>query len=411
MNYKEALEYINNTQKYGSVLGLENMERLCDYFNNPQNDIRIIHIAGTNGKGSTGAFIESILRCDGKNVCRYTSPAVFDYREIWTYNGENITECEYADYITKIKKACDFFTSKGYPHPTPFEIETMLAFLYCYDKKCDYAIMETGLGGRYDAVNVIEKSEISVITSISMDHMQFLGDSIEKIAYEKAGIIKKGGRVVSAVQEYGAQKVIADTCRDLGASLTFCDTPQNVRGNVFDYDGMHDIKISLNGAYQPENAILALTVCEELKISETAIRAGLNNAVWHGRFEQICDNPVFIIDGAHNIDAVEKLKKSILGFKDAHFNFIIGVLSDKEHDKMMEIITPLADRIFTVTPNNRRAMPNTLLAREISKYNKNVVPTDIETAVYNCLEDKDRITVAFGSLSYLGEVKKAVEKG
>ncbi len=410
MDYIKSLEYIEDTQKYGSVLGLLNMERLCAYFGDPQNNIRIIHIAGTNGKGSTGAFIESVLMHEGKNICRYTSPAVFDYRELWTYNGDMITESEFAFYMTKIRAAAEFLTGKGHPHPTRFELETMLAFLYCSDKKCDYAILETGMGGRYDAVNIIKKSELSVITSISMDHTQFLGDSLEKIAYEKAGIIKPGGRAVVADNPQTVRDVMADVCKSMAAECIFCDRAYNVRDSIFDLGDMRDIKISLNGSFQIENAVTAITVCEELGISEAAIRAGLNNTHWHGRFEKIAENPPFIIDGAHNTDAVKKLKSSLLGMKDTRFNFIIGVLADKEHDKMMEIITPLADRIFTVTPKNPRALKNTVLAEEILKYNKNTTARGIKEAVGICMADKDRTSVAFGSLSYLGEVCDAIRE-
>ena len=412
MNYDEAIKYINEVKSYGSVLGLDNMENLCRALGNPERDLNIIHLAGTNGKGSVGAFCSSILRAAGYNVCRYSSPAVFEYEEIWQYNGENIERDELAYYIGLVKAVADELVKRGEPHPTVFEIETAIAFLYCKDKKCDYAILETGMGGRLDAVNVIGKSRVSVITSIGIDHTAFLGETIEEIAYEKAGIIKQNGVVVTAPQEKAAMDVIEKVCHENQAKLITAKQPVNVNGNKFDYGEMKDVEISLAGAFQPTNAAVAIEVCKELGISENQIRHGLKSAVWRGRFETICENPLFIIDGAHNVSAAKMLEQTIkTEFNGQKLNFVIGVLADKDAEKIASATAYLADKIYAVTPDNPRAMDKEKLAEILRKYNKNTETADINIAVKKCMADKQRVTIAFGSLSYLKDVKEAVQNG
>ena len=409
MNYIEATEYMNEVGKYGSVLGLGNMENLCRALKNPERKLNIIHLAGTNGKGSVGAFCDAVLRAAGYNVCRYTSPAVFDYEEIWQYNGENITRDELTNYVEMVKSAADKLTERGKPHPTRFEIETAIAFLYCRDKKCDYAILETGMGGRLDAVNVIEKSRVSVITSIGIDHTAFLGGTIEEIAREKAGIIKQNGVVITAPQESAVMDVIESVCREKNAELITVRQPENVRGRIFDYGEMKNIEISLSGAFQPTNAAVAIEVCKDLEISEDEIRRGLKSAIWRGRFETICENPRVIIDGAHNVSAAKMLEQTIkseLGGQ--KLNFIIGVLADKDIEKIAEHTAYLADKIYAITPDNPRAMDKEKLAEILKRYNKNTETAQTVTAVKKCMADKERVTIAFGSLSYLKDVKGAV---
>ena len=407
--YFSVTEYMNEVRKYGSVLGLHNMENLCRALGNPERDLNIIHLAGTNGKGSVGAFVDSILRAAGNNTCRYTSPAVFDYEEIWQYNGENITRGELAQYIKLVKTAADKLVKQGEPHPTAFEIETAIAFLYCRDKKCDYAILETGMGGRLDAVNIIEKSRVSVITSIGIDHTAFLGGTIGEIAREKAGIIKQNGVVVTAPQVEEVAQVIENVCREKHAKLVTAKSPENIRGRIFDYGEIKDIEISLSGAFQPTNAAVAIEVAKELGVSERGIRCGLKNAVWHGRFETICESPRVIIDGAHNVSAAKMLEETIkTELSGQNLNFIIGVLADKDAEKIAEHTAYLADKIYAVTPDNPRAMDKEDLAEILRKYNKNTETTEIAEAVKTAMADKERVTIAFGSLSYLKDVQKAV---
>ena len=387
-----------------------NMENLFRALGNPERDLNIIHLAGTNGKGSVGAFIDGILRAAGYNVCRYTSPAVFEYEEIWQYNGENMTKDEAAYYTNIVKTAAAELMENGKPHPTAFELETAIAFLYCRDKKCDYAILETGMGGRLDAVNVIENPHVSVITSIGIDHTAFLGETLAEIAYEKAGIIKPNGVVVTAPQDASAADVIEDVCREKHARLITARQPENIRGRIFDYGEMRDIEVSLAGAFQPINAAAAIEVAKELEITEENIRRGLKSAIWRGRFETISENPVFIIDGAHNEAAAKMLEQTIKAeLHGQRLNFIIGVLADKDIEKIAAHTVYLADKIYAVTPDNPRALDKEDLSKILLKYNKNTETAEITEAVKKCTADKTRVTVAFGSLSYLKDIKKAVQ--
>ena len=220
MNYKEAREYIKKASQYGIVPGLDNISNLCDKLGNPQNELDVIHIAGTNGKGSVGAFAERILIESGKKVGRYVSPSVFDYLEQFRINAENMSEDRYAYYISRISEVADKMT----PHPTPFEMETAAAFLYFKEEQCDVVLIEVGMGGREDATNILPKSLVSVITPISMDHMKFLGNTLEEIAYQKSGIIKNNGLVVTAKQENCAMNVIENECCEKNARLIKADS-------------------------------------------------------------------------------------------------------------------------------------------------------------------------------------------
>lgn len=394
MNYKEAREYIKKASQYGIVPGLDNISKLCDKLGNPQNELDIIHIAGTNGKGSVGAFAEQILIESGKKVGRYVSPSVFDYLEQFRINAENMSEDRYAYYISRISEIAD----KMIPHPTPFEMETAAAFLYFKEEQCDVVLIEVGMGGREDATNVISKSLVSVITPISIDHMKFLGNTLEEIAYQKSGIIKNNGLVVTAKQEDCVMQVIENECREKNARL-------------IKTDGVTEYEISLSGEYQLENAAVAQTVCRHIDgVTENNIKDGLKNTVWHGRFEKICDKPEFIIDGAHNIDGAKRLKESIEKYYgNRKIVYITGVFADKAYKQIAEITAPLAQKIYTITPNNPRALSAEKYANAISEYNKNVEAISLDTALRLCLNMTDCVIVAFGSLSFLGELKRKAD--
>lgn len=394
MNYKEAREYIKKASQYGIVPGLDNISKLCDKLGNPQKELDIIHIAGTNGKGSVGAFAEQILIESGKKVGRYVSPSVFDYLEQFRINAENMSEDRYAYYISRISKIADKMT----PHPTPFEMETAAAFLYFKEEQCDVVLIEVGMGGREDATNVVSKSLVSVITPISIDHMKFLGNTLEEIAYQKSGIIKNNGLVVTAKQEDCVMQVIENECREKNARL-------------IKTDGATEYEISLSGEYQLENAAVAQTVCRHIDgVTENNIKDGLKNTVWHGRFEKICDKPEFIIDGAHNIDGAKRLKESIAKYYgNRKIVYITGVFADKAYKQIAEITASLAQKIYTITPNNPRALTAEKYAGTISEYNKNVEAVSLDTALRLCLNMTDCVIVAFGSLSFLGELKRKTD--
>lgn len=434
MTYEEAREYTKTISKTGSILGLAGIQNLMHELGDIQEKLSIIHIAGTNGKGSVGTFLSYALQEAGYTVGRYTSPAVFSELEVWQINGENIAIEDYTSILSQVKDACDVLVSGGMPHPTIFEVETAIAFLYFYRKNCDYVLLETGMGGSTDATNLILAPVCSVITSISMDHMQFLGNSLAEIAQAKAGIIKKGRPVVTVRQKPEAMAVIEEAAKQQNALLYVAETAEaevleknpfilrlRIRGKENNAcgagapwrEGNHDMEIRthMTGEYQIENVMLALKVLAEIvKLPTEAIQKGMEKAVWSGRFEVLLKEPLFIIDGAHNEDAAEKLRKTVQNyFTNRQITYIIGVLADKEHEKMLKTMLPFARKVYTVTPDSPRALDGRKLAEEASKYHEAVFSCDsVEEAVKNALQEADAedVILAFGSLSYLGEVRR-----
>jgi len=475
MTYEEAREFINQSNQYGCVPGLETITQLLKRLGDPQEQLKIIHVAGTNGKGSTQAFISTILSAAGYRVGRYISPAVFSYREriqisqritsvskkqsdkridnignippkedkcldtiplIRNFEAsyeDSIIEIEYitekgiCDTIEIIKPACERMLAEGFSHPTSFEIETAMAMLYLLWEQVDFAVIEVGLGGRLDATNVIKHPVCSIITSISMDHMQYLGDTLELIAREKAGIIKRGSPVVTCRQEPEVMKVLEEICKVEEAPLTVSDrnnvtkvkfSPEETVFTLYAENQEQDYKIKLLGEHQVENVILAIQAAWLLRelgysLNEDAIKQGLYNTKWSGRFEVISRKPYLIIDGAHNEAAALVLYKSIqLYFTNRRIIYMIGVLADKDYKSILKITAPLADVIITLTPNNSRALSATELAKAAEMYSKRVLDAgDIDKAVRVAfLEAKeDDVIIAFGSLSFLGDLVRALE--
>ena len=424
MTYQEARTFIEQTKQYGSILGLTSIRNLMHELEDVQEQIPIIHIAGTNGKGSTGAMVERILRENGYRVGRYSSPAVFSYRESYQLNGAPIAKEAFAECTSQVKLACDRLVLEGKPHPTVFEAETAIAFLFFYKSQCDFLLLETGMGGSTDATNLITHPVCSVITTISMDHMAFLGESLTQIAGAKAGIIKQRCPVVSAVQQPEALAVLERQAEELYAPfcLTRMDSIKDVRydvgGMTFSHQIYGTIRTQLSGAYQVRNAACALAVIEVLTkqgyaISQQAVTEGMQKAYWPGRFERILKSPELLIDGAHNEDAALQLRETMENcFTNRPITFIIGVLADKEHEKMLRIMLPLAHKVYTITPDNPRAMSAEALGEEAAKYHPDVeAVVDVKRAVTLAIgqASQDEVILAFGSLSYLGAVKDAVE--
>ncbi len=402
MTYKEALNYIKENSANSIIPGLSNMEKLCTLLGNPQKKIKTIHIAGTNGKGSVGSFISQGLIENGYNVGRYTSPSVLDYRDKFIYNNKWISENEFAETVSEIKDILSFSDCK----PTVFELETAIAFYWISKKQCDFAVIETGMGGRLDATNVTDKI-LSVITPVAVDHTKFLGSTIEEIAFEKAGIIKD--TAVSAQQIPSVQNILHKNSSD----ITFVNNEDiknisySTEETVFSYKDFKNVKITMLGKFQVENACLALEALSKLSsmgYSINNLEASLQNAVWNCRFQVISRKPLIIIDGAHNPHGINALAENIrLYLKDKNLVFITGVLKDKAYDKMAETFAPFAKKIFTVTSDSPRALPAEEYAKVISKFNNNVTacPT-VEAAITSALE-YDNILI-FGSLSFMGEI-------
>lgn len=426
MTRRQTEKYIESLGAYGSVLGLANMRRLCEGLELKLDCLKVIHIAGTNGKGSTLAFVSQILKEAGYRVGRYLSPTIFEYRERFQIGGRMITYKDLCGYMTRMRSVCGQIVAAGYPHPTLFEIETAMAFYYFYEKECDFIVLETGLGGALDATNVIPSPLVSVLASISMDHMAVLGNTLGEITAQKCGIIKDGCPVVSQMQPDEALAVIRQSCQDKQAPLTLVEPNRirNVRYGIssqtFSYRSYDKIKIRLAGMYQIENAALALEVVMQLlrlgyEIPQRAVYEGFWNARWQGRFSVIAKRPLFVVDGAHNEDAAARLAGSIrFYFTNKKIIYIMGVLKDKEYDKIIRQTYALANEIIAVKPpDNPRSLDAYELAKQISLYHNRVTMADslaeaVEMAYL--LADPDSVIVAFGSLSYLGELIRVVTR-
>lgn len=451
LTYNEALAFVEEAKKRGSVLGLTSMRALMEELGNPQNKIPTIHIAGTNGKGSFGAYLSSICKEAGFKVARYCSPAVFDPLECWQYDGRNITEEEYLECMSQVKKACDIVALRTENEilPTIFEIETALAFVFAEKMQPDVFLLEVGMGGAQDATNVIEQPLACVFTKISRDHMQFLGETLEEIAAEKAGIIKPGSMVFWGEQEPEVEAVLQEKVRSAQAIegdvyssriKLISQKPGELR---FSYLGIKYMT-KMAGMYQMQNASLAIAVfdaiwpkllfglSDEMQMwndesaplagwmdMEYASRLGIWNTVWPGRFEVVDENPLFIMDGAHNEDAAVQLAKTVENcFTNQSLAYIIGVLADKEHKKMLEIMLPYAKKVYCLTPQNSRGLDGKILAeeaKEVSKTAGQVLEVEYCVGIEEALDkaraygiENDVPVLAFGSLSYLGELKRCL---
>ncbi len=445
LSFKEALFYIEQLDRFGSVLGLDNMYALMDALENPQNEIKVIHIAGTNGKGSVGAFLASILKEAGVKVGRYCSPAVFESLECWQYDGRNMTEEEYAYTVSQVKSACDIIAlhPQNPIQPTRFEVETAMAFVYAKNMQVDILLLETGMGGATDATNVVANPCACVFTTISRDHMQFLGESLSEIATVKSGIIKDGAVVVSAEQEPEVKAVLDAKQKDVSLKdeITYVQgeklqllsqEPGKLRFLYKD----QEYETTMSGAYQMKNAALAIEIFIKIfdlvtemsyiqddktsgilnyKTQVGMAKKGVANTTWPGRFEVIGREPLFIIDGAHNEDAVKQLAMTVENcFTNQPVDFIIGILADKEHEKMLELMMPFANRIFTVTPPNKRGLDGKVLAEEVLQWHEDVIFCEtIDKAIIGALshsKENGCPILAFGSLSYLGELKRTYKQ-
>ncbi len=446
MNYAEAMAFLEETKSYGSQLGLDNIRNLMNELDNVQDKVPLVHIGGTNGKGSVGAMLSAVLVESGYRVGRFDTPDVFSYEEEFLLNGEPIQPERLAELFGEVKSACQRLVHRGLPHPTRFEVETAAAFLWFYEEKCDLALVEVGMGGATDATNVISHPLLSVLTSISRDHMQFLGDTLAEIAGMKAGIIKPACPVVTMDQPEEVMEVLRRHCEQKQARLhSLGDKEERLSRDAFGgekgFPLVSDLSLGLRGSFQRENASCALTALRLLqekypRITANTITAGLQGCRWPGRFEQICQHPEVFLDGAHNIDAARKLKDTIQEeFAGRSVIYIMGVLADKEYEGMIDRMFVPGDLVFAVTPDNPRALPAEKLAgvlkahgveafscasateaaraaldaaKALSEQNKSVehVAEDIQLPGDET-DNLDAVIVAFGSLFYLKSMREA----
>ncbi len=361
MNYNEAVKYIDDIKNLGSKPGLERITELAAKLGNPQNSLKIIHVTGTNGKGSVCAMIDSVLSEAGYKTGRFTSPWIERINEHISFCGEEISDAEFAEIISKVKEAADKMTDS----PTEFEIITAAAFLCFKVKKCDVVIVETGMGGLLDATNIIEKPILSVVTCVSKDHTNFLGDSIEDIATQKSGIIKSKVPVLWGGEDKEAKKVIMAKAKEMGCEFFTTDKAElissDITGSEFEYRGLK-VKIPLPGVYQLKNAAIAMDAVdilfsEGIKTTDDDIVGGLSKVKWKGRFEVLSKTPLLIFDGGHNLHGVVAVAESIKEyFGGEKIIFLTGVLADKDHCKMAKVLEHFARKVFAVTPDSARAL-------------------------------------------------------
>lgn len=371
MNYSEALEYIHSICWTFTKPGLERISALCEKLGNPQDRLKFVHVAGTNGKGSFCSMLDSVLRHAGYKTGLFTSPYIKVFNERMQFCGENISDEELAEITEYVKPFADSMEDK----PTEFELITAIGFEYFKRKNCDVVILEAGMGGRLDSTNIIKSSLLSVITGIALDHVAFLGDTPEKIAAEKAGIIKAGGCVLFGGNGKSIEEVIKSKATEMNAEYHFADKSKleilssDLSGSLINYGERKEIKLPLLGLYQPLNAANVLCAVDLLKskgftVTEEALREGILAARWPARFEIISRDPLVIFDGAHNPEGIEKAVESIKRyFGDRKVSVLTGVMKDKDYNFIAGKFAEIADRAFTITPQNPRALPAEEYAR------------------------------------------------
>lgn len=422
MTYKEALDYIHSVTWKGSRPGLERITELLGKLNNPQNGLRFIHIAGTNGKGSTSAMLESVLRAAGYRTGLFVSPFIKHFNERICVSGKPISDEALASATATVRPFADAMEDA----PTEFELITAIGLVHFLAERCDVVVLETGMGGRLDSTNIIKAPLASVITGIAMDHTAFLGDTVEQIAAEKAGIIKRGAPVVWGGHDKAARAVIEKRAAEQAAA--FCaaeDTPMTVRemtlsGTLADYGTHEGIRIPLLGTYQPQNLATVLCTLDVLRtrgleIPEEAVRKGLATVRWRGRFERLCDEPLIFSDGAHNPEGITAAANGIKHyFGERRVALLSGVMADKDYTDMVRTLAPVACRAFTLTPDN----PRSLAAADFAAVFEG---QGIPATAHGSVEEAVRAAVAYagetgtplfslGSLYMYAEVTAVLEK-
>lgn len=420
MTYQEALAYIHAVDWKGSRPGLSRITELCEKLGHPEDSLRFIHVAGTNGKGSTCCMLSHILEKSGYRVGLFTSPYIERFNERIMIDNRDIPDDDLAEVTEYVKPFADAMEDA----PTEFELITAIALEYFRRRTCDYVVLEVGMGGRLDSTNVIKTAVLSVITGIDLDHMAFLGDTTAKIAAEKAGIIKEGRPVLFGEGDDASEHVIRRTADERNSEYrrvdfsAIADIHSDLAGTTFTFRG-RPVKINLHGLYQIRNTALVLTACDMLRdagvaIPEEAIDAGLAAAHWKARFEILSDDPLVIYDGAHNPQGIAGAVENVQHYLDGKVLFLMGVMADKDYDKMIGMLVPLASSVYCVTPPNARSLSSDGVAAEYERFG---VPAkafrDLAEGVAAACEaarSEGRPLVCLGSLYMYADVKQAVRK-
>lgn len=416
LTFDEAIEYLKSCTKFGIKLGLERITVLLNHLGNPQKDFKIIHIAGTNGKGSTSAMLSSVLRHAGYKTATYNSPHLVTYRERFCINGELISKEKLAQVMEKLKVAIEKTIAEGFGTPTEFEVGTALAFQYFADEKVDIAVVEVGMGGRFDATNVVWPL-LSIITHIALDHCEYLGDSLEKIAYEKAGIIKPKTPTVVGIQTHVIELYLKRIANDrhspikLASDYRCDDIESTVQGSTFTADG-ESFFLPLHGLHQIKNCLNVLAAVDflqkdcDLKITSEDLHEGIAATVWPCRFERIPQESglQLYLDGSHNPDGVEALVQTIQSlYPQQKVDLLLGILGNRPIDKMAKILAPVVRRVITTTvPDPKSSDPHQLASYFTELGIPTLVEPDPSKALKLLQETDNSVAVTAGSLYLTG---------
>ena len=420
MNATEAIEYIHSVCWKGSVPGLGRTQELLERIGNPEKKLKFVHIAGTNGKGSTAAMTASILRKAGYRTGLYTSPYIYRFHERMQVDGVEISD----EDLTEITEFVRPHAQAMAESPTEFELVTCIGLEYFARQNCDIVVLEVGMGGALDSTNVIPVPEVAVITNIGLDHTEVLGDTVEKIAETKAGIFKEGGSAVVYRGSPSVEKVYEDVCAQRNVKLRKADFDGirlhscSLEGQVFDCGSRKELVLPLLGDHQLHNAAVVLSVADALiekgwKISEQNIRDGLRDVTWPGRFDIVSRDPLFIIDGGHNPQCIEALEKNIRDYlADRRIIALTGVLADKDYADMYKSVMPYIECFVCITPPNPRKLEAAQLAEHLSRAGaKAVACGSITEGVKTARElaGADGAVLCFGSLYTIGDIRTALE--
>ncbi len=430
MTYEEAIKFIHSTYKFGSKLGLQNITKLTELLGNPQDSYKIIHVAGTNGKGSTCSMIHDVLMASGYKTGLFTSPFLEEFTERIQVNKKHIDRDSLARITDLVKSKIKIMINEGYNHPTEFEVVTAIGFKYFQEQKIDFLILEVGLGGRFDATNVVKNTVVSVISSISYDHMEYLGDTLEKIAFEKAGIIKENSKVVVYPQDENIINTIKNVAIKRNAKVyetykeNIIKIKSDLTGQWFKYLktdvlNLPEAKINFLGDHQLYNTLTALRALEIVKesgynITEESILNGLKNCKFAGRFEIIHQDPVIVLDGGHNIDGIKYFSRTVKeNFKGNKIILFFGMLTDKNPEDVLPYILPLCKKIYTLTPDSPRAMDAGDLACLIKKHSDlDVTALNDYSKIIPILKgiNKNEYVAFSGSFYMIGKVRTLLKK-
>lgn len=420
MNAEQAIAYIHSVCWKGSIPGLGRTQELLEKMGNPEKKLKFVHIAGTNGKGSTAAMTASILSKAGYRTGLYTSPYIYRFHERIQVDGVEISDEDLTEITEYVKPLADSMAQS----PTEFELVCCIAFEYFYRKKCDIVVLEVGMGGAWDATNVIEVPEVAVITNIGLDHTEYLGDTVEKIAETKSGIFKPHGHGVVYRSTPSVEAVYERVCAERDVSLRKADfdglvlKAHTLEGQVFDCGSRKNLVLPLLGDHQLHNASVVLSIADTLigegwKISEQNIYDGIRDVRWPGRFDIVCRKPLFIIDGGHNPQCIEALVKNIRDYlAGKKVVALTGVLADKDYADMYKPVMPLVDRFVCITPPNPRKLEAEQLAQYLRQAGAQAQASEsILDGVKKAMElaGKDGVVLCFGSLYSIGGIRDALK--